>query len=52
MDQMEELAISLDECLVVLRKEAEDGNLYSGLQADVIEAINTKIKAILNDQEV
>lgn len=42
---------SLDECVEILRKEADDGDLYSGLQADVIEPISNKLKSILDGQE-
>jgi hypothetical protein len=42
---------SLDECMEILRAEASNGNLYSGLQADVIEPISNKLKHILSGQE-
>lgn len=38
---------ALDDCVVTLRSEAEEGNLYSGLQADVIEPISKKLKEIV-----
>lgn len=42
---------SLDECVEILRQEAAEGNLYSGLQADVIEPISAQLKHILSGQE-
>lgn len=41
----------LDECVAILRKEADEGNLYSGLQADVIIPISDRLKLILSGQE-
>lgn len=46
-----EFVDSLDECVEILRKEAQDGNLYSGLQADVIEPISERLKSILAGNE-
>lgn len=41
---------SLDECVEILRKEAQDGNLYSGLQADVIDPIRSTLRRILSGE--
>lgn len=38
---------ALDDASATLRKEADAGDLYSGLQADVIDPISAKLKEIL-----
>jgi hypothetical protein len=40
----------LEDARDILRKEAEDGNLYSGLQADVIDPILATLKRILSGE--
>lgn len=42
-----EFVKGLDDAAAVLRKEADDGDLYSGLQADVIDPISKSLKEIL-----
>lgn len=50
LETIGEFIESLDECVEILRKESDDGNLYSGLQADVIVPISTKLKEIVEDK--
>jgi hypothetical protein len=42
-----EYSKALDDCINILRSESEKGDLYSGLQADVIEPINKHLKQVL-----
>lgn len=45
-----EFVKALEDARDLLRREAEEGDLYSGLQADVIDPIASKLNEILSGQ--
>lgn len=42
---------AMEDARDILRKEAEAGDLYSGLQADVLDPVISKLHAILDEGE-
>lgn len=39
---------AMEDARGILRKEAEEGDLYSGLQADVLDPVISQLKTILD----